>query len=194
MSVAAIVLAAGASRRLGRPKQLLLLEGETLLGRTLRLASLAGAAPMIAVLGANCSAIRATVPLEDAIVAVNENWEQGLASSIHTGVLAAEASDTTIAGVILMICDQPRLNVNHLLALISTFEAQTTPTIIASAYAGILGIPAVFPRDAFPGLLALRGDHGARALIARPPCPVVSLPFVGGEVDIDLPIDLPQLE
>jgi CTP:molybdopterin cytidylyltransferase MocA len=52
----------------------------------------------------------------------------------------------------------------------------------------------VFPRSVFPQLNALRGDKGARSLLAKPPCPLIALPFEGGEVDIDLPVDLEQLE
>jgi molybdenum cofactor cytidylyltransferase len=65
---------------------------------------------------------------------------------------------------------------------------------VASTYAGVRGIPAVFPREAFPDLLALRGDKGARSLLMRPPCPLITLPFEGGEVDIDQPDDLEQLQ
>jgi CTP:molybdopterin cytidylyltransferase MocA len=194
MSVAAIVLAAGASRRLGQPKQLLKLEEETLLGRALRLATEAGAAPVFAVLGANREAIRAALRFEDEIVVVNENWEKGMATSIHAGLQAVESTAPSIVGVIVMTCDQPRLNADHLRSLICAFEAQPTPTIIASAYDNVHGTPAVFPREAFRDLHALSGDRGARALIARPPCAVMSLPFIGGEVDVDLPVDWPYLE
>jgi molybdenum cofactor cytidylyltransferase len=194
MSVAAIVLAAGESRRLGQPKQLLMFESEILLERALRLASEAGAMPVIAVLGANRDAIRATVRFGAATVVVNENWAQGMAISIHAGLQAVESTAENIAGVILMTCDQPRLNADHLRSLIKVFKAQPAPAIIASEYAKVHGTPALFPRSAFPGLFALRGDRGARALIVNPPCPVIALPFVGGEIDIDLPTDLAQHE
>jgi len=65
---------------------------------------------------------------------------------------------------------------------------------VASAYAGVHGIPAIFPRSAFPDLLALSGDKGARALLVKPPRPLIVVPFEGGEVDIDEPGDLAELE
>jgi molybdenum cofactor cytidylyltransferase len=65
--------------------------------------------------------------------------------------------------------------------------------IVASAYAGVLGIPAVFPREVFANLLALSGDRGARSLLMQPPCPLIALPFDGGEVDIDEPDALKEL-
>ena len=189
--VAAIVLAAGASRRLGQPKQLLMLEGETLLARSVRLACEGGAAPVLVVVGANAELIGAVVPVGRAYVVMNEEWDQGIASSIHAGLKALDAGTR---GVLILACDKPRLSADHLRGLIETFAAQSQPTIVASNYAGVVGIPAVFPREAFPHLLALSGDKGARALLMQPPCPLIALPFDGGEVDIDQPDDLAQLQ
>jgi CTP:molybdopterin cytidylyltransferase MocA len=194
MPVAAIVLAAGASRRLGQPKQLLMLGSETLLERVLRLAGEAGATPVIVVLGAHSEQIRAGVPFVHAVPVLNSAWEQGMASSIHTALDALDTCAPQDSGVLILSCDQPRLTANHLRAMLESFAAQPAPTIVASAYAGVLGIPAVFPRKAFADLRALRGDRGARALLTQPPFPLISLPFPGGEIDIDVPTDLVQLE
>ena len=192
--VAAIVLAAGASRRLGQPKQLLMLGGETLLARVIRLANEAGAAPVLAVLGAQHEKIRSAIAMNDAEVLINENWEQGIASSIVEGVKAINAAVPGVSGVLILSCDQPRLAAAHLRGLIGNFNAQPEPSIAASSYAGVIGIPAIFPRLLFPDLSALSGDKGARALLNRPPCPLIAQLFEGGEVDIDLPNDLSALE
>jgi len=194
MPVAAIILAAGASRRLGQPKQLLMLGGENLIERAIRLANEAGATPVIAVLGAHHELIRAALPLNLALPVINSTWEQGIATSIHAGLAALEDSAPQTPGALILGCDQPRLTAAHLRALLETFGAQAAPVLVASAYAGVLGIPAVFPREVFGELRALRGDRGARALLMQPPCPLVALPFPGGEIDIDLPADLAQLE
>jgi molybdenum cofactor cytidylyltransferase len=194
VSVAAIVLAGGASRRLGQPKQLLMNRGETLLERAIRLANEAGAAPVITVLGANFEMIRASVALTNSIQVINGRWEQGISTSIHAGLHALDEAALDAAGALILACDQPRLTADHLRALIETFAAQAEPSIVASVYAGVVGIPAVFPRMAFPHLHALRGDRGARALLVEPPCPVIAAPFPGGEVDIDQPGDLSQLD
>jgi molybdenum cofactor cytidylyltransferase len=194
MPVAAIVLAAGASRRLGQPKQLLQYHGESLLARPVRLAHQAGATPVLAVLGANFEIICASVQLPDAILVHNGRWKQGIASSIHAGLRALDAAAPTASGALILACDQPRLTSAHLRSLLDAFAAQSAPSIVASAYAGALGVPAAFPRSLFPGLRALRGDKGARALISHSPCPIVSVEFEGGEVDIDLPADLAQLK
>lgn len=205
MPVAAIVLAAGASRRLGQPKQLLRIAGETLAGETLieraiRLAHEAGAAPVLAVLGAHreqiCAAISFDIlrGLYGAIPVVNSGWEQGLATSIHAALGALEQNAPEAAGALILACDQSRLTAAHLSALLESFAAQAAPTIVASEYAGVTGIPAVFPRQIFPALYALRGDRGARPLLQEPTHPLLTLPFPGGEVDIDEPTDLAQLE
>jgi molybdenum cofactor cytidylyltransferase len=193
-SAAAIVLAAGASRRLGQPKQLLLLGGETLLERVIRLSSEAGAAPVFAVLGAQQQRIRQSIPFRDATPVVNDRWEQGISTSIQAGLDALEKSAPHAAGILILTCDQPRLTVDHLRALMDSFAAQSEAAIVASAYAGVLGIPAVFPRIVFAHLRALSGDKGARALLVKPPCRLIEMPFPGGEVDIDKPADLNLLE
>lgn len=193
MSVAAIVLAAGGSRRLGKPKQLLLLNGETLLARAVRLAHEAGATPVLVVLGAQHDLVSSSMCASGEIAVINADWQQGISTSIHAGMRALDEHASTAQGVLLLVCDQPRLDVNHLRKLIQAFDAENDEAIAASAYSGIQGIPAIFPRAAFPGLLALRGDKGARALIADAPCAVVPVLFEGGEIDIDSPQDLARI-
>ena len=193
MGIPAIVLAAGASTRLGQPKQLVQYEGETLLARATRLANEAGADPVLVVLGANYETMISDVELAFAIPVINEKWQEGIASSIQAGLRAVESLFATAPGVLLLTCDQPRLTAEHLAALLNTFSVNPQPVIAASAYEGVLGTPAVFPPSVFPQLRALRGDKGARALLKKPPCPLVQVLFPGGEVDIDTPADLDQL-
>jgi len=193
MPVAAIVLAAGASRRLGQPKQLLMHDAETLLERAIRLAHEAGTSPVVVVLGAHIHIIRASIPFKNAVSVVNNHWEQGISTSIQEGLRTVDKTAPGATGALLLSCDQPRLTSTHLRALVANFAAQGAAGITASAYAGVLGVPAVFPRAVFPDLLALRGDTGARSLFAEPPCALNTIEFAGGEVDIDLPADLDEL-
>jgi CTP:molybdopterin cytidylyltransferase MocA len=194
MPIAAIILAAGASRRLGQPKQLIGYAGESLLERALRLAKEAGASPVLVVLGANFAPICASIPFNEAIPVFNEKWEQGMATSIHAGLNEADVRSPEASGALVMSCDQPRFSASHLRSLLQAFNAaQSEPTIVASNYAGIHGIPAVFPRSVYPKLHALHGDKGARALLTKPPCRIVSVACSGCEIDIDLPEDLAHL-
>ena len=193
LSVAAVVLAAGASRRLGQPKQLLVHGGETLLERVIRLSSEAGAAPVFVVLGAQHQRILTSITLRDSIYVINDGWEQGISTSILAGLDALDEAAPNAAGALILACDQPRLTAMHLRVLMDAFAAQSEPVIVASAYAGVLGIPAVLPRIVFAHLRALSGDKGARALLVKPPCRLIEVPFSGGEVDIDEPGDLNQL-
>jgi molybdenum cofactor cytidylyltransferase len=194
MRVAAIILAAGESRRLGRPKQLLRWNGETLLNRVIRLAAEVGAEPVIAVLGAGFSAIHASIESRSVIAVHNDQWRQGMGRSIEAGMRALEVCAPDAEGVLLMGCDQPRLTADHLRGLMEAAASHGTETIAASEYAGVYGVPAVFPRQAFADLRALRGEKGARAVIERAPCPVHAVPFAGGDVDIDRPEDLRLLD
>ena len=194
--VAAIILAAGASSRLGQPKQLLLHGGETMIERAIRMAIESGATPVLVVLGAHYELICKAVPFGapgSAIAVVNEHWEQGISTSIHAGLRALEAAAPQAQGVMILSCDQPRLTADHLRVLLASFSNQAEPTIAASAYAATQGVPAIFPRQVFADLLALSGDRGARALLMQPSCPLISVDFPGGEIDIDLPADIAQL-
>ena len=193
-SVGAIVLAAGASSRLGQPKQLLMYRGESLLERAIRLANEAGASPVLPIVGAHRQLILSAVKFGTSMPVANERWAQGISTSIHAGLDGLMKTAPKARGVLIMACDQPRLTGDHLRVLIHRFALQSEPSIVASAYREVLGIPAVFPRNLFARLYALEGDKGARALLLDPPCPLIPVPFAGGEVDIDWPDDLSALQ
>jgi CTP:molybdopterin cytidylyltransferase MocA len=193
MSVAAIIIAAGASSRLGQPKQLVIVDGEPLLQRAVGSAREAGAEPVFVVLGAYRDAIEEAIDFGTATTLINDEWEEGMASSIRAGVKAVDAG-TEAAGVLLVTCDQPRMTATHLRKMIEAFGREAGAVLIASVYAGARGTPALFPRELFGDLLALRGDRGARGLLANTGLPVVDIRLEGGEVDIDRPEDLTELE
>ncbi|MFZ0392229.1 MAG: nucleotidyltransferase family protein [Terracidiphilus sp.] len=194
MNLPAIILAAGASRRLGRPKQLLDLDGETLLARTIRVARESGADPVLVVLGADAHLISASVPMNEVITVLNPEWQEGMASSVRAGVRSLLSCVPDASGAILLVCDQPRLSAAHIRALIESFRQSSESAAVASTYSGTRGIPAIFPRLLFLRLLALTGDKGARNILADPQCPIVEAPFAGGEIDIDSPADIDRLK
>ncbi|MBS1802056.1 MAG: nucleotidyltransferase family protein [Acidobacteria bacterium] len=190
-SVPAVIIAAGSSSRLGQPKQLLVFKGETLLQRAIRIAHEAGAAPIFVVLGAHHSQIESGLD-PSAIVVTNPEWQQGMATSIRAGIHALDIKEPQPAGVLLLLCDQPAVTPDHLRRMLTAFQRDPV-TAVASVYAGRRGIPALFPRNAFPDLLGLRGDHGARGLLADPERAVIEVPLENGELDIDRPEDLAHL-
>ena len=196
MPVSCILLAAGASRRLGHPKQLVQLGGETLLERSLRLALEAGCERVFVVLGAHAgqvqSALAAGIASPDAVtLLVNAQWEQGIATSIRAGVehLAQSSSST---GALLMACDQPFITDEHLRRLLNAFAARAEQVIAASRYGDTLGIPAVFPRTRFSDLLALHGDQGARHLLRGEP-QLAAVACDDAAFDLDTPEDMARL-
>jgi CTP:molybdopterin cytidylyltransferase MocA len=158
VSVAAVILAAGASRRLGRPKQDVVLAGETLLQRAVRLAHEASLSPVIVVTRADANYGKTLEPVGALILATNHEADEGIASSIRCGIRIA--SNHGVTGAVIACCDQPALRAEHLRALIED-ERRVT----GSAYAGLIGVPAYFPATSFPLLLQLRGDAGARKLL-----------------------------
>lgn len=174
--IAAVVLAAGASKRLGQPKQLATLAGETLLERALRTARAAGCSPVVVVLGASADRIAQQCELSDAVVVRNENWSEGMASSIRVGLNALAEVD----GVVLMTCDQPAVTAEHLRQLMAKGK------VTASSYAGCRGVPAYFPAATITQLTALQGNAGARELLRSAP----AIELAGGELDVDTAADL----
>lgn len=156
MKIAGIILAAGASRRLGRPKQAVVLANETLLERAIRVALSAELTPVAAVVAdARWSA---AIEAKGAVALLNHESAEGIAASIRVGVRWAREQGA--AGVVLMTCDQVAVTAEHLRALCEQPERAA-----GSAYAGKVGVPAYFPAAMFEALLALEGDTGARQLL-----------------------------
>jgi molybdenum cofactor cytidylyltransferase len=171
VSVAVVVLAAGASTRLGEAKQLVRFGSENLLERAVRVARDAGCSPVVVVLGASAAEVQARCELGDAVVVVNEDWVVGMGSSVRAGVGALRDVD----GCVVMTCDMPAVTAMHLSALMDSGE------VTASSYAGRRGVPAYFPVSTFPSLMELHGDVGARDLLHSARC----VELAGGELDVD---------
>ena len=190
MSLPAIVLAAGASRRLGQPKQLVQLEGETLLSRTIRVTLEAGVRPLCVVLAADSEGMLTGVDESFVQAVVNHQCERGIATSIHAGLHWLSQDQPEAQGVLMLVCDQPRLTTEHIRTLIDRSVQTHWNCIVASVYAGVRGVPAIFPRSDFAKLLALQGDKGARNLLQHAASLVIDVPFPDGVIDIDTPEDL----
>jgi molybdenum cofactor cytidylyltransferase len=187
-SCAAVILAAGASSRLGQAKQLLAIAGEPLLRRAVRIADEVGCQPIIVVLGFEADRMRSALADFRAIVAVNEDWRAGMGSSMRCGVETALQISPPEA-ILLMVCDQIRLSADVLRQLLRLRDLANYP-ITAARYSGRLGVPAVFSSIFFPDLLAVSGDRGARGILERNAARVGAVDFLGGESDLDTPDDL----
>ncbi len=176
-----IILAAGSSSRLGRPKQLLELNGNTLLQKSIKTA-LNVSKNVIVVLGANEKLIRPTIIDFPIKIVLNENWTEGMSSSILTGmsVLAKE----NCQAVLIMLCDQPFVDASLLEKMVSFFERSEFP-IVAAEYKGKVGVPAIFDVSFFPKLRTLEGQKGAKALIMNNLEKVERVIFEKGRIDID---------
>ena len=190
--IAAIVLAAGASTRLGKPKQLIDIDGESLLRRTVRLARESGCAPVFVVLGSEAERMRSEIENLAATPLINDGWSAGMGSSLRRGMEAVCAMDPQPYAVLVLVCDQPKLAVEHLRRL-TVGQRTAGGGIAASAYAGRMGVPVIFGREFYPELLELQGDRGAREVIRRHAEAVRAVPWAEGELDVDEPGDLARL-
>lgn len=180
---ALVLLAAGGSRRLGQPKQLLRLDGETLVHRAARLGLATAPAEAIVVCGANADAVwagLADLPLRKIACSA---WEAGLGESLAVG-LGALSPD--IDGALVLLCDQPALGASHLLALRDAWRGDPTRAA-ASEYAGVLGVPALLPRRWFAPLAEGGHDHGARDLLRAHADQVHAVPAPSLADDVDTP-------
>lgn len=187
-----IILAAGGSQRLGRPKQLLPYEGISLLKHAIQVGMDSKAHEILVVLGAHANEIIKEVVGDRIQVAVNADWQEGIASSIRFGLQALLKAQPEITGVVIMLCDQPYVTapiINNLIEL----GQSTDKLIIASTYGSATGVPAWFHRDVFPDLLHLRGDMGAKAVIKEHITKVATIPFQDGNIDIDTETDYTAL-
>jgi molybdenum cofactor cytidylyltransferase len=187
-----ILLAAGGSARLGRPKQLLEYEGTSLLRRAAETALASECRPVVVVLGAEAESCAAVLQGLAVRIVINEGWKEGLASSIRAGLVTIEKEAPGIKATILSVADQPHLTPALLDSLIEHLSA-TGKKIIAAQYAGVAGPPVLFCASLFLQLKSLRGDEGARRVLRENPEEVALVPFPAGSLDVDTPEDFEKL-
>lgn len=217
--VAAIVLAAGASTRLGagRSKQLLRYQGRTLLRHSVEQALASSCQPVIVVLGAEVERCQRELAGLDVHVTINPAWAEGMGSSIRAGMAAVTAAAADARAVVITLCDQPLVGAAFIDRVVKRFDsyrgeavesaegagrepAAGEPTV-AAEYDGRPGVPALFPRARFAELSRLDGAAGARHLLRATPGHgvardvVITLPCPEAAVDVDTITDyeaLPQ--
>lgn len=180
----AVVLAAGASRRMGSPKQLLSWEGTPLVCRAVASAQAVVADRVLVVTGCCAQEVRDAVASTGVRSVHNSQWIEGVASSLR---VALSALPEDCDAVLFCSCDQPGVGAAQLQALL---EARSGDKVVAAGYADTVGIPACFPRSRFEALSALRGELGAKALLSGEH-ELVEVAIPQARFDLDEPADIP---
>jgi molybdenum cofactor cytidylyltransferase len=188
-----IILAAGSSSRLGRPKQMLPYHGKSLLEHAVDVANDADTGPVIVVLGSDASSLEKLIDEKKIHIVNNQEWQEGMGSSVRCGVQTLLHMAPEIESAIIMVCDQPFVSAVLLKELVAAHEVSGKP-IVTSQYKNAVGPPAFFHRSVFPDLLALKGDAGARKVIEKRKEEMATVPFTEGEIDIDTEADYAALQ
>lgn len=185
-----VVLAAGASTRLGRPKQLEPIAGRPALQHVISHAIAVGGSHVSVVLGAQAAGMTRLLQHSSATALINRHWQEGIAASIRCGVAAlSPACDA----VMLVLGDQVAVTAADLKRLVAAWNGQDS-VLVASLYAGQPGVPAIFPRWCFAELLQLRGDQGAKSIIQRNSSRLLQVPMPNAAHDLDTPDDVAALQ
>lgn len=185
-----IILAAGASTRMGEAKQNLSFKGLTLLQTAVKTALSTKANVVGVVLGANADAISPTISDQPVLVFKNVNWAEGMGTSISFGLNELLKLKPALSSVLFMLTDQPLVDYGFINKLIDQADEGK---IIASSYNDTLGPPVLFDRQFFNDLLAMTGNEGAKKIIQKNQKAVTEIPFPLGAFDIDTPEDYARL-
>lgn len=183
--IGGLILAAGGSTRLGEPKQLVTMHGETLVHAAVRAAQEGGCDPVCVVTGHAGAAVADAVADLHPLRVHNDEWPRGIGHSLRLGL----AHMPPVSAVVILTCDQPAVTRDIVRCLIERHQ-QSGCAIAAAHYAGTAGIPALFDATCFPELRELPDDRGAKAVILADPRRVTTVAFEAGAFDLDTPDDL----
>jgi molybdenum cofactor cytidylyltransferase len=187
-NVAALVLAAGSSRRMGTAKQLLRVGSRTLLRRIVEESLASAARETYVVVGADAERIGEELRGLSASIVENARWAEGIGSSVSAGLEAIAKEDPPFDAAIVLTCDQPHVSAATLDRLIDEQTASGKP-LVAAAYANTIGVPALFSRAYFDALRELPADRGAKQVLLHHRDDVAIIDFPAGVVDLDTPAD-----
>ena len=187
-----MIMAAGASTRLGQPKQLIKYQGETLIRRIATVALSTEIGHVSIVTGYDHKNIEKQVSDLDVTIIYNEEWEEGLGSSIRNGIKVILEKEPETNAILLTMVDQPYVDGTHLKKLANAYDP-TRPMIIASAYSSTFGVPVLFDSHYFDEMTQLKGDEGGKKVFVNYLKNIVEIPFVKGAFDIDEKKDLQSL-
>ena len=188
-----LVMAAGASKRLGQPKQFVKYKGETLIKRIVKEAIKTNVGDITVVTGFNHEEIVKEIHDFGVSIFSNPQWEEGLGASIRNGLahVLKKAPDTN--AILLTMVDQPFVDAEHLFKLVNAYDP-SRPMIIASAYSGTFGVPVLIDSFYFEMMKKLKGDEGGKKIFVNYLKDIVEIPFIAGAIDIDEEVDLETLQ
>lgn len=188
-----LIMAAGASRRLGQPKQLINYQGQSLIRRMSQEAIKTKIGQITVVTGHNHEEIEKEIADLKVNVFYNEEWEEGLGSSIRNGLKYILNIKPETNAVLLTMVDQPFVDADHLTKLANAYDP-SRPMIIASAYKSTFGVPVLFDSQYFDEMKQLKGDEGGKKIFVNYLRNIVEIPFIQGAIDIDEKKDLKTLK
>jgi molybdenum cofactor cytidylyltransferase len=191
-NTAIVILAAGSSSRLGRPKQLLTYKGKTLICNIVDSAIAAKLSPIIVVTGHSAEEVVEELKEKDVETVFNGNWPEGMGSGIVVGLQKLLELEPNMEDLIIAVCDQPFVTSDFLSNLVS-LKNKSKKSIVSSSYAGTFGTPVLFNRKHFKALLGLKGNEGAKKLLGLLTDEMTCLPFEKGKWDIDTEADYTKL-
>lgn len=183
-----VILAAGASARMGEPKQLLPYEGKPLLLHAVEAALGSAGWPVVVVLGAYAERIRPALARVPVLIVENPAWPEGMASSIREGIAALQQFSRALDAAVIALCDQPAFSAEVIAQLVAAQRASGCG-IVAARYRGRNGAPALFLREHFSALAHLTGEAGARALLNGDPSKIAPVDLPALALDLDTPGD-----
>jgi molybdenum cofactor cytidylyltransferase len=188
-----VLLAAGASTRMGSPKQLLEVGGQPLILRAVEAALASAAWPVVVVLGAHAGQIRPLLARHPVLVTENPAWAEGMASSLRAGLGTIQTFSRVLDGALVAVTDQPAFSAAAVARLVAA-QRETGRSIAAARYAGRLGVPVLFGREHFAALGALTGEEGARHFLTIHAGDAAEVELPDLALDLDTPEDVAVLK
>lgn len=183
--IAILILAAGESSRMGKPKQLLKWKDSNLVNYSISKAIQLSPKNVFVVLGCNFEQIKNEIQENNITILENKNWKQGLGNSMAYGIRAISEVLQDVEGVLIMLADQPLIQTNHFNKLINCFIPDTQQILATEYVDGSLGVPAFFDKLYLNEIIALNSDFGAKQLFQKYSESVISIKNLHAHLDID---------
>ncbi|MDB5208562.1 MAG: hypothetical protein JWR72_3637 [Flavisolibacter sp.] len=187
-----IILAAGSSSRLGRPKQLLSFQNKSLIEHSIDEAVAAKLTPVIVVTGAYGESVSTYLKNKEVVIVYNDAWKKGMGSGIKAGLKQAMLLNEKLQSIIISVCDQPFVSAS-LFRKLTEKKKETAKGIVACSYADTIGTPVLFAHSYFDKLLQLEESEGAKSLVKMYNDDLATVAFAKGNIDIDTEEDYKNL-